>query len=281
MIDYYSILKIPYSSSSQEIQQAFRKLAQKYHPDKNKGSKLAEKKFRQILRAYEALKNQKNREKIRKHYENKQVASRQELPLNVETRLSVNLQDIYLEKEFLLNYKIPFNGKNIKKELAITLPKHLKSGDKLKFLKKGGANGERLFGDLFIRVYIQTPGFFEIKKRDLHLQLSLSLYQAYKGGCFRIPGLKSGLQVKIPKKTLKNLQIKLPKEGLIKARTGSRGDMFIHIDIDYSKLGKRVIEKRMKILSEKDKLSLLKNQEYPKANLQEIQITRWEQAWES
>ncbi|MBL8096143.1 MAG: J domain-containing protein [Anaerolineales bacterium] len=53
--DYYKILGVSKSADEKEIKSAFRKLAQKYHPDKNPGDKAAEDKFKEINEAYEVL----------------------------------------------------------------------------------------------------------------------------------------------------------------------------------------------------------------------------------
>jgi len=53
--DYYSILGIGRNASSDDIKKAYRKLAIKYHPDKNGGDKESERKFREVSEAYETL----------------------------------------------------------------------------------------------------------------------------------------------------------------------------------------------------------------------------------
>ena len=53
--DYYEVLGLQKGASEDEIKKAFRKLAIKYHPDKNKGDKEAEEKFKEINEAYQVL----------------------------------------------------------------------------------------------------------------------------------------------------------------------------------------------------------------------------------
>jgi len=53
--DYYEILEISKSATADEIKKAYRKMAIKYHPDKNPGDKAAEEKFKEAAEAYEVL----------------------------------------------------------------------------------------------------------------------------------------------------------------------------------------------------------------------------------
>ncbi len=59
--DYYDTLGVSKTASADEIRKAYRKLALRYHPDKNKGDKEAEQKFREIADAYEVLRDPKRR----------------------------------------------------------------------------------------------------------------------------------------------------------------------------------------------------------------------------
>ena len=61
--DYYDILGVDKSASQDEIKKAYRKLAIKYHPDKNPDNPEAEQKFKDAAEAYEVLSNAEKRQK--------------------------------------------------------------------------------------------------------------------------------------------------------------------------------------------------------------------------
>jgi DnaJ family protein A protein 2 len=60
--DYYKILEVDRGASNDEIKKSYRKLAMKYHPDKNKGDKAAEEKFKSISAAYNVLSDEKQKQ---------------------------------------------------------------------------------------------------------------------------------------------------------------------------------------------------------------------------
>jgi molecular chaperone DnaJ len=59
--DYYQVLGVPKNASQAEIKKAYRKLAQKHHPDANPGSKEAEDRFKEVSSAYEVVGNEEKR----------------------------------------------------------------------------------------------------------------------------------------------------------------------------------------------------------------------------
>ena len=62
MKDYYQILGVPENATEEEIKRAYRRMAKKYHPDKNPGDKSAEEQFKLANEAYEVLADAKKRE---------------------------------------------------------------------------------------------------------------------------------------------------------------------------------------------------------------------------
>ena len=57
----YDVLGVSRTATADEIKKAYRKLAMKHHPDKNKGDKASEAKFKEVSTAYEVLSDEKKR----------------------------------------------------------------------------------------------------------------------------------------------------------------------------------------------------------------------------
>ena len=60
--DFYNILGVSEEATKEEIRSAFRKLAKKYHPDRNQGDKVSEEKFKEVSEAYETLSDSKRKQ---------------------------------------------------------------------------------------------------------------------------------------------------------------------------------------------------------------------------
>ena len=98
-MNYYKILEVPENADISEIKKKYRKLAMKYHPDRNAGNEEAAKKFREITEAYEVLGNEKKREEYdfkRKNGDNRKKSKNK--MENSEDKYSRN--NFSFEKEF-------------------------------------------------------------------------------------------------------------------------------------------------------------------------------------
>ncbi len=93
MPDYYNVLGLNKNASFEEIKKAYRKLAVKYHPDKNQGNGSAEEKFKELSVAYDTLSNPNKRER----YDNPLIA-KEEMMAEMYRRSSV-LRKVRLYRE--------------------------------------------------------------------------------------------------------------------------------------------------------------------------------------
>ena len=85
--NYYMTLEIDSGASEEEIKQAFRRLAKKFHPDKNPGSeKTAEKKFKRIIAAYHVLRNRESRNAYDRVFMSSQQITRDSRRANLQRK---------------------------------------------------------------------------------------------------------------------------------------------------------------------------------------------------
>jgi molecular chaperone DnaJ len=61
--DYYEVLGVARTATADEIKSAYRKLAMKYHPDRNPGNKEAEERFKEAAEAYDVLHDAEKRQR--------------------------------------------------------------------------------------------------------------------------------------------------------------------------------------------------------------------------
>lgn len=103
---YYRILGLSPMASLDDIKTAYRRLAKMYHPDLNPGNELAEERFKEILEAYESLKDSKPQIRYPQYTSTKTTTSKEEYPFG-QTNFtdfiypSISDKEIFLEKIFL------------------------------------------------------------------------------------------------------------------------------------------------------------------------------------
>ncbi len=206
--DFYKILGINKGASEDEIKKAYRKLALKYHPDKNPNDKAAEDKFKEISRAYETLKDPKRRK-------------------------------LYDQFGSNPSYAQHFHGFDPFRQPG--------SGNPFDGFAKAayGGVGKDSFQDLFSELFgefFQSGATHKVRPRrgaDLKYTLSISLEDALKGGEKIIHFLRkrngtdkaAKISVKLPSGVKSGQKLKLAQEGDEGDNGGPSGDLFVIIHV--------------------------------------------------
>ena len=208
--DYYKSLGVSKSASKDEIKKAYRKLALKYHPDKNKGDKGAEARFKEISEAYAVLSDAEKR----KQYDmfgadgfNRRFTQ----------------EDIFRDADFGSIFKeFGFGGTG--------------RGQNIFSHIFGGAGGRTQFRGAGARTQ-------SLKGQDLVYELTLTLEDAAKTTdkviSFSEGGSRKEISVKVPAGISSGKKLRLPGKGQAGPYGGPNGDLYIQIKVLEHSLYKR------------------------------------------
>lgn len=258
--DYYKILELETSRVSiDEIKNAYRNAAKKYHPDVNVGDSLAEERIKDINEAYRILSVPSSKRKydriwnshnlVHKKFNMKGKDSIVEMffgnikrgsdkeetkgkePLrgeNVETEISTTIYEAFygLDKKISLR---TVDGKM--KNFTVTVPQGIRNGEKIRLIGQGkpGMNGAKN-GDLFIKITIKDDKKFKLKGCDLYTDLRITPWEAALGTRVNIESIDEETKVYIPQGIQSGEKIRIPGKGY-KDGKGSRGDLIAEIKI--------------------------------------------------
>lgn len=216
--DYYKILGLKNNNvTAEEIKQAYREQAKKYHPDINTTSDFAEERFKDINEAYKTLSNSSTRRKydrmwnsrIGKKQKNKQQNKKEKKSIfaemfqmffgeikqkekkkeekqkspkkgeNIETEITVSIFEAFygMEKKIALR---TIDGKM--REFNVKIPAGIRNEEKIRLMGQGkpGENGGKS-GDLLIKIHIENDKKFKLNGIDIYTDL----YITSMGSCFR------------------------------------------------------------------------------------------------
>ena len=206
--DYYQILGVSKSASTDEIKRAFRKLARKYHPDVNPGDKVAEAKFKEINEANEILSDSEKRRKYDQFGRYWQQGSR---PGAAPTDFGGFDFSNYGSFNELLN------------ELLGGLGGGFPGGARTSYRQPTGSPG---FG-----FDTANAGSSNSAQFDQEASIALAMADAFNGTQkkFRIGG--DALTVKIPAGVKPGSKVRLRGKGQMNPYTQQRGDIYLTVDI--------------------------------------------------
>jgi len=202
--DYYHTLGVSKNASEEELKRAYRKLAMKYHPDKNPNKKEAEERFKEINEAYAVLSDKEKR----KQYDTFGAEG---------FRQRFTQEDIFRGFDFDEILSGLFGGRGRRES---------------RFGGRGGLD----FGDVFGgQSPYQNMGRMPQKGEDVLYELTISLEEAASGGEKRISYRKNGkvedVSVRIPRGIPSGKKLRLAGKGMEGKNGGPPGDLYLQIVI--------------------------------------------------
>jgi len=213
--DYYEILGVNRNAKEDEIKKAYRKLALKYHPDRNKGNKQAEEQFKEINEAYAVLSDKEKRQQ----YDTFGAEGFHQRFTREDIFRNANFGDIFQDLGFSDDiFSTLFRGS----------------------FRRGARRSQSAGGDFgFGQFSRQGPSEYEQhmpqKGADLATDLHISLEEAARGREKRLTlgggGASGEISVKIPPGIRSGQKLRLAGKGQKGPRGGKPGDLFIQIHV--------------------------------------------------
>ena len=268
--DPYEILGVQRSDSAQDIQNAYRRLAKKLHPDLNPGNRGSEEQFKKVASAYDLLSDPEKRTR----FDRGEIdASGAERPQHEFYRdyagagaeyhsyaTDSGYADMMDSDEILSNlyrgarthvhadgrdvqYKLPVeflaavNGATNRvilpdgSALDVVVPAGARDGQILRLRGKGALGlGGGKPGDALVEIEVKPHRFFTREGDDIHLTLPVSLTEAVLGADVRVPTTTSKVSMRVPKGVNAGRVLRLKGKGVVRP-DGSRGDQYVNLKV--------------------------------------------------
>jgi curved DNA-binding protein len=283
--DYYKTLGVDKSASQEEIKKAYRKLAVKYHPDKNQGNKAAEDKFKEISEAYEVLSAPENRKKYDqlganwKQYEQQGQRTQQQYEFNGDDIFGEGgFSDFFksffggaagggrsqsfgnaqrdmpggdLVGELQISFQEAYNGTERivdlgTEKLRLKIKPGAYEGLKLKMKGKGQMGRSGKAGDLYITVHVQPNIIYRRQGDDLYMDLAVDVFTLMLGDKIPVTTLSGVLHITIPEGTQNGKQLRLKGKGMPVYGKAEQGDLYIKME---ARLPEKLTKEQKQLIS--------------------------------
>jgi curved DNA-binding protein len=264
--DYYATLGIERTADAATIKKAYRKLAQKYHPDRNPDDKKAEERFKQITEAYAVLSDPDKRRQYDQFGANgfHQRYSQEDIFRNMDFGDifgNIGGEDLFSQlfggrarggqrrvtkgQDYSMQISIPFrlaiqggerridyrnNGKV--EQIKVRIPAGIESGARLRVAGKGGVSPTGgPTGDLFLEIDVETDSMFTREGNDLLVRVEVPFSGICLGTSVEVPTLDTPKRVKVPAGLQPGQKIRLRGFGVAASGRRPAGDLFAVIEV--------------------------------------------------
>nr|WP_314127868.1 molecular chaperone DnaJ [uncultured Campylobacter sp.] len=227
-IDYYEILEISKNSDSETIKKAFRKLALKYHPDRNQGDKEAEENFKKVNEAYQVLGDEEKRA-IYDRYGKAGLEGRGGFSSGASSRKRSS--DKYpLDLEIALRIKFNEAVFGAEKEIEFTIKKPCQTC-------KGSGSKD---GKTHVCPHCEGRGRISQQRGFMSFVQECPYCngtgETVKDRCSDCGGSgykeeRQSVKVNIPEGIDDGMRMRVSEKGNVSS-TGARGDLYVHIEVE-------------------------------------------------
>lgn len=257
LVNYYDVLGVSRTATSDEIKKAFRRLARQYHPDVNPGDKSAEEKFKDINEAYDVLSDEEKRVEYNRSLtgiKRRGIRPGEKANGNGNGKMPRTEQDLWKFKDFNnLNTKRAkiassprLTRRDVEAKLTLPLEKAYQGGRQRIRLEDGRSievdmpaamiDGQKIRlkgqgiegGDLYLKITIARHHFFRIQGSDIVCQVPITPSEAIVGGFVEIPTIDGLVKMMIPKGVKSGQRLRLANKGYPTSQ-GERGDQLVEI----------------------------------------------------
>lgn len=262
--DYYEVLGVSKTASSDEIKKAYRKLALEYHPDRNKG-KDAEEKFKEVSRAYEVLSDPQKKQTYdqfghaafdQEGFGGAQGRQGRYGPFTYTYYTSGGGQGPNIEFDFGDPFEIfeqffggasPFGARQRRSTYSLTIDfmeavhgatKKVNIDGKTQTIKipAGVDMGSRIrFGDYDVVVEVSPHSKFRREGYDIVTDEEVSFPKAALGTVINVETIDGEVKLRIPAGTQPDTVIRLRGKGVPHVRGSGRGDHYVRIKVTVPK----------------------------------------------
>jgi len=237
--DYYAILGVDKKADAAEIKKKYRSLARELHPDKTKGDKKLEDRFKEVSEAYEILSDDKKRNE----YDQAREAFTSGAFRGGGQQFTGDFSDLFgnggdVFSQLFGGRRGPRKGQDIQTEVSITLRDslfgkeidlRLSDGAKVRVKGRGGP-GEAGPGDLYVLVNVIPHPVFTRKNENLHITVPVSFTEAALGADISVPTIDGDeVKVRLAPGTQNGKTLRVKGRGVKKGVNA--GDLLVTIEV--------------------------------------------------
>lgn len=269
--DYYQVLGIKKGASAEEIKKAYRKLAVKYHPDKNPGDKGAEERFKEINEAYAVLSDPKKKAQydqfgssgFHQRYSQEDIFRGFDVG-DIFKDMGYGTDDIFSRifgggfqgggryharkqrgEDYSMDLNIGFREAatggerrvsylrdGIKEELSVKIPAGIDNDAKLRIQGKGGqSRGGGTPGDLYLTIKVGSDPVFTREGDDIVVEQTIRISEAALGVSLEVPTLEGSKRIRVPAGIQPGTKIRLKGFGFPHMGKSTKGDLFVRVNV--------------------------------------------------